>query len=80
MKKNYAMKTIISILLSGISMLAFGQPGADHGAGKQQLVGVWQEGSATVGDLDSSGLYLIMEYRKEIVGGTFEKGNPGVES
>jgi len=111
------MKTIVSILLSGISLVAFGQAGADQGAGisRQQLIGVWQEGSATVGDalrknfqffpdgrfvlnfsqyddiatvralggkykFDSSGLYLMAEYRKEIVGGTYEKGNPGVDN
>jgi hypothetical protein len=111
------MKTIVTILLSGISLLAFGQPGSDQGPGinRQQLIGVWQEGSATMGDalrknfqffsdghfvlnfsqyddiatvralggkykLDSSGLYLIAEYRKEIVGGTYEKGNPGAST
>jgi hypothetical protein len=47
-----AMKTIVTILLSGISLLAFGQSGPDQGSGisRQQLIGVWQEGSATVGD------------------------------
>ena len=90
-------------MLAGISLLAFGQSGPDRGPGigKQQLIGVWQEGSATMGDalrknfqffaddhfvlnfsqyddiatvralggrykLDSGGLYLIAEYRKEI--------------
>ncbi|HTI93111.1 MAG TPA: hypothetical protein VL727_21075 [Puia sp.] len=111
------MRTIVSVLLLGISTLVFGQQGANRSSGvsRQQLIGVWQEGSATVGDalrknfqffsdgrfvlnfsqyndisavrglggqyrLDSSGLFLIADYRKEIVGGTFEKGNPGVES
>lgn len=110
------MKTLATILLSSFSLLVFGQSGADRGPGisRQQLVGVWQEGSTTVGDalkknfqfftdghfvlnfsqyddigtvralggkykLDSGGLYLIAEYRKEIVGGTYEKGNPGVD-
>jgi hypothetical protein len=30
--------------------------------------------------LDSDGIYLSVEYRKEIVGGNYERGNPGVQS
>jgi len=110
------MKIIVMIILANIALMAFGQSGPNRGPAisRQQLIGVWQEGSPSVGDalkknlqffadghfvlnfsqyddiatvralggkykLDSSGLYLIAEYRKEIVGGTYEKGNPGVD-
>ncbi len=111
------MKNVpVTFLLAIWSVLSFAQNDLkDTFPTKQQLIGVWQEGSANVGDalkkniqffadghfvinysqyneispvrslggsykVKSDGLYLNAEYRKEIVGGRYEPGNPGVES
>jgi hypothetical protein len=112
------MKIIFFTIVLGLcSVLSFAQQGkqSDTITSKQQLVGIWQQGSPTIADalrksiqffadgsfllnysqydditavrslgghykLDSSGLFLAVEYRKEIVGGDYERGNPGVQS